>query len=233
MPMRMTDYEATHAKHINWAIWFSALDVDQLEKGMLTAYGGWEEVKHMVYEFVRDSNFQGTDHDPHYVGNLTGPSGKFLSALTGEVMKSVARELRMVLDAIADKSRYVLQLGEGWSPQPRELSIEWSSVTDLHRYRQGIMIKGGPVAKILWAFLLHLVYSNLAAERVRRCPMCKTIFIRDKRKPQKGREAYCSPTCKQGAATQRYRLKHKISRQGEEARSEGAAEKPKTRKSRK
>lgn len=205
--MKATDEEVIHIQKIRWAIEFCSTDLERLEKGHhLTALGGLEEYKYQLYEFVRDSNLQGSDRDPHKVDNQPGPPGEFVATMTAEHMKQTQRELHKGLSALADDKSFSLTLGQDGSLRFRKPRIGWINFNPLLPFMQTITIDTDPVSKAVLALGLHITYSGLTGERIRRCPECATIFIRE-RKPQKGREQYCSLTCTQAAATKKYRSK--------------------------
>lgn len=201
--MKAADEETIHILQLQWAIRFSSVDLERVERGGLTVDGGMEELKYRLYEFVRDSNLQGSDRQPHKVPVSTGTPQEFVGLITNEHLKQIKKGLQEAFLAFADNKFFSLKL-EGGKRGP---SIDWIAFNPLLRFIQTVKVESDdPVSKAVLALGLHVAYSGLTAERIRRCPVDATIFIRE-RKPQKGREQYCSLTCTRAAATQKYRLK--------------------------
>lgn len=190
-----TEHEAAHAQHLRWQIRFLPSNlrfIDREAKDVLRVE---------YFTFIRDCSLGASDLEPVRIDNPPGPLNEFLEACTDDVLEQFQKESGPVLDKLVDKKVFIVQLGAGRFRDPHIMTV---AHTDLSRFQQSVQFESDLVAKGLLALTLHVVYSGLTAERLRRCPICGTIFIRNQRKPQAGREAYCGPTCKRTAATRTY-----------------------------
>src|SRR3990172_2007805 len=194
-----SDQEAAHIQRMKWVLSFCHPNFDLKRSNAEER----ERLKYKIFEFIEDSNLQGTDYDPMRMDNPTGPPGEFVASIDDRTLEEIQRELRTGLnDLIDNKGAHVFVMrpkGDRFK-EPTISCVAWG---DSHTFQISILFKNDPVGKALSALILHAGYSRLTAQRLRRCPICQTLFLRDERKPQKGREAYCSPTCRQTAATRK------------------------------
>lgn len=210
MKIRM-EHEAAHAQHLRWQLQFLSKNLGFLDREA-------KDVLRVEYfTFIRDCSLGASDLEPVRIDNPPGPLNEFLEACTDDVLEQFRKESGPVLDKLVDNKLFIVQLGAGRFRDPHIMTI---SQAGLSRFQQSVQFESDIVAKGLLALTLHVVYSGLTGERLRRCPICGTIFIRNQRKPQAGREAYCGPTCKRTAATRTYLERKSALAKGEAQRTE-------------
>jgi hypothetical protein len=210
--MKVTAPEAIHLQRVNWAIEFSETDLSSLGASEL------DNLRLKLFEFISDSHLQkgGIANDGQRLDVSPLPLKEFLPLMTGHRLKQIRDDLKKALAQFADESFFSIKpttekSGAAW--------ISWGSFTPGNRFFRFVNVPGDPATQTLVALGLHVEQSNLTAERIRRCPRCSTIFVRE-RKPKEGEpNQYCRRACAQAAANAAYRAAAKQKRQRRKRRA--------------
>jgi hypothetical protein len=206
MALHPKDDEAI--KQLEWAIWFSQVDLDALREG------DWINLEKDLSWFMFKSN------SPSEKGLLGRTSRRTLiwprphaSRLRNPTREEI-RGLQSVLSTDVKKLAFY-PLGPGVAiARPIanvSLSVEIRSPTvtsfryaydDIEGVKEGFQVTTASTFRL--AFFEYLVRSGILGSQLRYCPKCRRIFLL-KRKPRSDKEFYCSLRCSRLAATHAYR----------------------------
>jgi hypothetical protein len=153
----------------------------------------------MILQVINDANLQNPGDPPSPRDRLTLPEARvYVGKLTPDHVRRIIEGWREFFSGLVDEKLIAWEVGG-----KGRVVFYLGALTRSSRFHQSIVAYSDPVSQAMIALQQHFVRSGLVMERIMRCAECKTIFIRD-RKPQVGREQFCSPPCARKAASRAY-----------------------------
>ena len=182
--MKVTDPEVVNLQHLHWILKVCQENPEE--------WGGYLfQLETKFHQMVDDVNLENAGTPSRA---FMFPARAYVGKVTVDQAVTILTRAKALFTGLADG-----KLTEVSAETGKPVHFYLAASTPESRFFQGVVLHSDPVAQVLVALQQHFVRSGLTGERVRRCAGCPTIFIRD-RKPQKGKEQFCSTTCARRAA---------------------------------
>jgi len=209
--MAPTSQDEEAIKNLEWAVWFSQIDLDSLREG------DWINLEKDLSWFMFKSNERSEkglmgqasrryliSPRPH-ASRLRRPTREEIRGLQSALSKDVKglayrpNPLGWSLPSVCRPIENVSLSVEIRSPTVSPFRYAYDYVADV---KEGYQVTTESSFRL--AFFEYLVRSGILGSQLRYCPKCERIFLL-KRKPRPDKEFYCSLRCSRLAATHAYR----------------------------
>jgi len=197
--MALSTAEKIDIKNLEWAIWFSQVDLSGLR------VGDWINLKEDLYDFIHTNTvldieflavvFPATKPEDH----IAEHKKDFCDSTTETDIVAIQGELKKRLFGFAYPK------GKPQVLRTTNCMIVVGALTPNEPFRQDLSFgRQNLQAKVDFALFRRLVSSGILRSQLRTCPECGRIFLIH-RKPRTDMTFQCSIRCSRNAATRRYR----------------------------
>src|SRR5262245_23647567 len=192
--MALSTAEKVDIKNLEWAIWFSQVDLSGLRAG------DWINLKEDLYDFINTNRVQDIEFLAGLPKDYIAEQKKdFCDSTTETDIVAIQGELKKRLFGFAyPKGKPQVLHTTNCTVIVGALTPNEPFQRDLSFGRQNLQ------AKVDFALFHRLVSSGILRSQLRTCPECGRIFLIH-RKPRTDMTFQCSIRCSRNAATRRYR----------------------------